>query len=249
MPVRSRRFSGEPPPSVSFLLDDQTRMAAARNYFAWQYRLAAHDLGQRVVEVGCGTGNFTRFLLERASIIAVDTEPECVRRVRLRYPGQPNLRVECCGPPDAAFLELRGFEADSCVCLNVIEHIARDVDALAAMRSILRPGGTIVLLAPAFEALYGPIDYLLGHYRRYTRRTLSRAAQSAGLEIASARYLNLPGFFGWWANSRLFHRKTQSAGQISFFDRFVVPVASRIEDIVPPPFGQSILVSLRKRID
>ena len=179
MPSQFRRFTGESPPSVSFLLDDQTRMAAARNYFKWQYRLAASDLGQRVVEVGCGTGNFTGFLLERASVIAVDTEPECVWRLRLRYPDQPNLHVECCGPPGAAFLELRRFEPDSCVCLNVIEHIGRDVDALAAMAAILQPGGTIILLAPAFEALYGPIDYQLGHYRRYTKRSLSMAARAA----------------------------------------------------------------------
>jgi SAM-dependent methyltransferase len=222
-------------------------MAAARNYFAWQYRLAARDLGQRVVEVGCGTGNFTGFLLGRGSVIAVDTEPECVRRVCLRYPDQPNLYVECCGPPDADFLKLRRFEPDSCVCLNVIEHIGRDVDALVAMSSILPPAAPIILLAPAFEALYGPIDYQLGHYRRYTKRSLALAARSAGLEVVSARYLNLPGFFGWWANSRVFHRQSQSAAQISFFDRFVVPVTSLIEDIVPAAFGQSVLATLHKR--
>ena len=104
----------------------------------------------------------------------------------------------------------------------------------------------MILLAPAFEALYGPIDYHLGHYRRYTKRSLSLAARAAGLEVVSARYLNLPGFFGWWANSRVFGRKAQSAAQISLFDRFVVPVTSLIEDIVPPPFGQSVLATLRK---
>jgi SAM-dependent methyltransferase len=246
MPAQPRRFAGEIPPSVSFLVDDLTRMAAARNYFAWQYRLAAGELGQRVVEVGCGTGNFTGFLLQRAQVIAVDTEPECVRRVRLRYPDHPNLYLECCGPPDPAFLDLRRFEPDSCVCLNVIEHIGRDVEALAAMAAILPPQAPIVLLAPAFEALYGPIDYRLGHYRRYSKRTLALAARAAGLEVVKARYLNLPGFFGWWANSRIFHREAQSGAQIAFFDRFVVPVASGIEDIVPPPFGQSILATLQK---
>jgi SAM-dependent methyltransferase len=246
MPFQSRRFEGEPSPSVSFLLEDQARMAEARNYFAWQYRLAARDLGQRVVEVGCGTGNFTGFLLERASVIAVDTEPECVRRVRQRYPDQPNLHVECCGPPGLDFLELRRFEPDSCVCLNVIEHIGRDVDALATMAAILPHGAPMILLAPAFEALYGPIDYQLGHYRRYTKRSLSLAARSAGLEVVSARYLNLPAFFGWWANSHVFGRKAQSATQISLFDRFVLPVTSLIEDIVPPPFGLSVLATLRK---
>lgn len=243
----ARRFAGVSPPSVRFLLDDLTQMAAARRYIAWQYNLAAREVGRQVVEVGCGTGNFTGLLLQRAEVIAVDSEPECVRRVRARYPDEPNLRVECCGPPDEAFFELRRFEPDSCVSLNVIEHIANDVEALAAMASILPAGAPIVLLAPAFEALYGDIDYRLGHYRRYTRRTLSQVARGAGLHVESTRYLNLPGFFGWWANSRLFRRQSQSATQIAFFDRFVVPVASRIERIVTPPFGQSVLAVLRKK--
>ncbi len=222
-------------------------MAAARNYLAWQYRLCARALGQRVVEVGCGTGNFTGLLLQRAQVVAVDTEAECVDRVRERYPSHPNLRVELCGPHDASFLELRRFEPDSCVCLNVIEHIACDGEALAAMGAILPAGGAIILLAPAFEALYGAVDYQLGHYRRYTKASLLRLASAAGLDVASARYFNLPGFFGWWANARIFQRRAQSAAQIAFFDRFVVPVASRLEDLAAPPFGQSIFVVLRKR--
>jgi SAM-dependent methyltransferase len=247
MPESNRRFSGEPPPSVTYLLDDLALMAAARNYLAWQYRLAAPHLGRRVVEVGCGNGNFTGVLLDRGSVIAADTERECVERTRARYPGRSNLLVECCGPPEAAFLSLRNFEPDSCVCLNVIEHIADDVSALAAMAAILPPRAKIVALAPAFESLYGAIDFKLGHYRRYSRRTLTRAAQAAGLEVESARYMNLPGFFGWWLNARFFHREAQSSKQIAFFDRFIVPVISRVESIVAPPFGQSIFAVLRKK--
>jgi SAM-dependent methyltransferase len=243
---RLEKFVGKTPARVSYLLQDLGMMAAARNYFAWQYRLAARDLGQRVVEVGCGNGNFTGLLLDRTSVIAVDTEASCVERVQERYPDRSNLHVERCGPPEAAFLNLRRFEPDSCVCLNVIEHIADDIGALSAMGSILPPGGTIVLLAPAFEALYGPIDYQLGHYRRYTRGTLVAAGRAAGLDVVRARYMNLPGFFGWWANARVFGRKAQSSAQIAFFDRFIVPVASRMEQLAAPPFGQSILVTFRK---
>ncbi len=223
-------------------------MARARNYFAWQYRMAAEYLGERVVEVGCGAGNFTRLLLPRRAVLAVDTEPECVRSVRRRYPNEAGLQVECCGPPGPAFLELRRFEPDTCVCFNVIEHIRQDREALAAMAAILQPGGRILLLAPACEALYGPIDYALGHYRRYTRRGIVTMAEQAGLQMVRARFMNLPGFFAWWANARLWRREVQSTAQIALFDRLVVPLVSKVEAVVPPPFGQSIFAVLRKPV-
>lgn len=233
-------------PSVSFLLEDQARMAQARNYFAWQSRMAIKELGQRVVEVGCGIGNFTGMLLDREIVIAMDIEPQCLERLQTRYPGRRNLHVFCGDAGDEAFGELQRFHPDSFVCLNVLEHIAGDRKALAAMAAMLPPGGAIVLLVPAFEALYGPLDYNLGHYRRYTRKAIVEMAQSAGLAVKTAHHINVAGFFGWWANAKLFHRAAQSQKQIVFFDRFVVPIMSRIENWIPPPFGQSIYVVLRK---
>jgi SAM-dependent methyltransferase len=231
---------------VNYQMEDQERMAQARNYFAWQYRIAAKYLGERIIEAGCGAGNFTGHLLCRELVCAVDPEPECVRRVALRFPNARNLRVECCGLPDAAFFRLRDLKPDTCVCLNVIEHIRDDLGALRAMASILPPGGSIVLLAPAFEALYGPIDFALGHYRRYTRRAVARMASAAGLEIVELHYMNLPGFLGWWANARVLRLKAQSLGQITVFDRLAVPLISRIEAIAAPPVGQSVFAALRK---
>ena len=49
-------------------------MSRARNYFAWQNRLVRKELGHRVLEVGCGVGNFTGTILEREAVIAVDVE-------------------------------------------------------------------------------------------------------------------------------------------------------------------------------
>jgi hypothetical protein len=71
-------------------------------------------------------------------------------------------------------------------------------------------------------------------------------AGAAGLEVKTARYMNMAGFFGWWVNSHLFRRESQSLKQIEFFDRFVVPIVSRVEAAVPPPFGQSLFAALRK---
>jgi hypothetical protein len=47
-------------------------------------------------------------------------------------------------------------------------------------------------------------------------------------------------------NSHIFRRGAQSERQIEIFDRYVVPVMSRLEGMVPPPFGQSLFVVLEK---
>jgi SAM-dependent methyltransferase len=228
-----------------YTITDQERMAHATNYFAWQGRLVTPALGRRVVEVGCGIGNFTGLLLDRETVLAVDVDPACIDRLQQRYANRANLRAFVCEPSSAAFADLSRFQPDSCVCLNVLEHIQDDGRALAAMASVLVPGGVIVLLVPAFQALYGPIDRNLGHHRRYLRKTLAQLAHRTGLRIVKLHYVNAAGFFGWWMNARILRREAQSESLIRIFDRCIVPGLSRLEAIAPPPFGQSLFAVLR----
>jgi len=221
-------------------------MTGARNYFAWQSALVTRELGRRVVEVGCGVGNFTANLLDREAVIAVDAEPLCIERIERRYPGQANLHTIACDVAGGAFAGLARFRPDSCVCLNVLEHVENDYQALCAMASVVVPGGVIVLLVPAFPSLYGPIDRRLGHYRRYRLGSLAALAESAGLRVRKLHYLNAIGFFGWWTNSHIFRREAQSRHQIEVFDRYLVPVVSHLEAWLHPPFGQSLFAVLQK---
>ncbi|HML18213.1 MAG TPA: methyltransferase domain-containing protein [Bryobacteraceae bacterium] len=229
-----------------YTLLDQERMSKAKNYFAWQGRIVKPHLGRRVIEFGCGAGNFTSMLLDRDAVIAVDVEPECVERLQQRYPNQANLHVCSIDADGFELSKLARFRPDSCVCLNVLEHIADDRRALVQMASILPPGAPIVLIMPAFPALMGPIDRSLRHYRRYRRESMRNLARAAGLQVEKLRYMNFIGFFGWWMNASVFRLAMQSRTQIGIFDRFIVPVMSRIERVLPPPFGQSLFVVLRK---
>ena len=142
------------------------------------------------------------------------------------------------------FRDLSHFHADSCVIVNVLEHVQDDGAALEAVTSVLAPGGVIVLLVPAFEALYGPIDKNLGHQRRYSRGAMQRLAERSGLRVRRLHYMNCIGFFGWFANARIFKREAQSERQIEIFDRYIVPPMSALERLVRPPFGQSVLAVL-----
>lgn len=229
---------------AEYTVEDQERMTRAGNYFAWQARLVHRELGRRVLEVGCGLGNFTGTLLDREAVIAVDIEPACVERLRERYPGQPNLHTFVCDVASPEFRELARLRPDSCVCLNVLEHTRDDLASLEAMASVLTPLGRIVLIVPAFQSLYGPIDRNLGHFRRYSRATLDHLALRAGLRLRKVHYSNCLGFFGWWMNAHVLKREAQSAQQIEVFDRYVVPVISAVEDRLPPPFGQSLVAVL-----
>jgi SAM-dependent methyltransferase len=233
-------------PSTQFTLEDQRQMTRARNYFAWQSRLVVRELGQRIVEVGCGIGNFTTLLLDRELVVAVDCEEACVENLLERYPAQRNLQAFACDAGSTRFRDLSRFRPDSVVCVNVLEHIEDDRGALRSMAEILSPGGVLVLLVPAFRSLYGPIDHNLGHYRRYRRAEIVALAADAGLTIDKLHYVNAIGFFGWWVNAKVLKRESQSDGQIAVFDRFLVPFFSALESAVKPPFGQSLLAVLRR---
>jgi SAM-dependent methyltransferase len=233
--------------AAAYTIDDQRRMALARNYFAWQGRLVLPEIGQRVLEVGCGVGNFTATLLDREAVFALDKEPACVEALRQRYAAHHNVQAFTCDVADKKTFRAFGrFAPDSCVCLNVLEHIEDDGGLLQSMSDVLAPGGVIVLLVPAFPSLYGPIDRHLGHFRRYTMRSLGETSANIGLSLKKAHYLNAVGFFGWWLNARIFRREVQAESQIEFFDRYIVPLASRVEGGVSPPFGQSIFAVLQK---
>lgn len=233
---------------TAYTLADQERMTRAENYFAWQRRLVARELGRRVIEIGCGIGNFTRLLDDREAVLAIDVEPGCIARLQQRLPDRPNLRALACDVMAPEFSDLQSFGADSCVCLNVLEHIERDRDALRRMAGVLTPGGVVILLVPACPSLYGRIDEVLGHHRRYTRASMARLASEAGLTVKTSHYVNAVGFLGWWTNSHILRRDAQSSTQIHFFDRYVVPVISRLESVIHPPFGQSLFVVLKKAL-
>ena len=232
---------------VEYLLHAQEQLVGARRYLAWQGELVLPELGQRVVEIGCGIGNFTGLLLDRHTVIGVDPEPAYLDNLRHRYGQHANLHTFALEAGSDDLRALARFHPDSCVALNVLEHVGDDRQALVNMASILPPAAVIVLIVPAFPALYGPVDRNLGHYRRYTRASLARVAEAAGLQVRKARYFNSVGFFGWWFHAHVTRLEVHPPTHIQAFDRWIVPWLSRLERHVTPPFGQSLLAVLEKR--
>jgi SAM-dependent methyltransferase len=174
-------------------------------------------------------------------LLLTETDSYYRDTLRQRFDGDSSVLVEELTLPDpSAGDRFRQYQLDTVVALNVIEHIADDVEALGSIRAMLQPAGRVVILVPAISALFGSLDRELGHHRRYTRKSLSRRLEDAGFHVERAFYFNLVGLLGWWINARLRKAPRIPVEQLRFFESLVP--ALRIEDRVPLPFGQSVIV-------
>lgn len=216
-------------------------LAAARYYNASLYRRVSGALGRRVLEIGCGTGTITAFLLERELVVAIDVVDEFVQAVRDRFGDRANmvtLRHDLAqGPGDLA-----RYHLDSAVSVNVFEHIEDDRAAFRAVYELLEPGGTLTVLVPAHPFLMSRLDRAIGHHRRYTRSELRAKLAGAGFRVEKVRRGNFLGALGWLILVKLLGRP-QLEG-VGLFDS-MVPILDRF-GWIEPPIGLSLVGTGRK---
>jgi len=225
-----------------FFAEDLRQMAKAVNYRRWQFDQVASFVKGKLLEVGGGIGNFTPDLAGVAeSVISIEPNQFCFGQLTERIKEFRN--VTALNFTSEALLDNLppGYQADSLVCMNVLEHIQDDRASVQTFARLLRTGGTMAILVPAVPAAFGEIDQRLGHYRRYSRKGLATLVAECGFNVTKVRYFNFVGLWGWWWNARFSKRANQSDAQIRFFDTYLVPVLSRLEKVLPVPIGQSLL--------
>jgi glycosyltransferase involved in cell wall biosynthesis len=219
------------------------RMQKVSRYNAWMWNQIAPFVGQRILEVGSGVGNMTRFFARRERVVATDLNEKYLLILHHLFDRHPNVRIERLDlNEDARWLESERL--DTVVCLNVLEHIEHDEQALASLFRILSFGGRLVLLVPALPALYGSLDRALDHHRRYARDELLTKLRSAGFEVERSWFFNLLGVAGWYLNSRVLRRTTFPPVQLTLYDA-LVPLF-RVESRFRLPLGMSLIAIARK---
>jgi glycosyltransferase involved in cell wall biosynthesis len=203
-------------------------MRRARGLNRWILEQFQTYIGQRVLEAGCGIGNFTELLLERDRLICVDNDPLYVEMANWRLGHLENVRtLRRDLSVVAAYIELKPERIDTIVCLNVLEHIAPDEQVLRAYFDVLEPGGHAIILVPAHMWLYGPCDEALGHVRRYTQTELHSKMQAAGFDVVMMEEFNRMGVPGWYFN-KLLGRRDLNPRQMRAFE-WLLPVAKVME--------------------
>ena len=203
-------------------------MRRARGLNRWILQQFRQYIGSRVLEAGCGIGNFTELLLDRERLVCVDNDPLYVEMADWRLGHLENIVTLKRDLADiATYEELKPEWLDTIVCLNVLEHIAPDEQVLRAYYDLLEPGGHAIILVPAHMWLYGPCDEALGHLRRYTQTELHTKMQAAGFEVVMLEEFNRMGVPGWYLNKMLGRRDLQPR-QMRLFE-WLLPVAKGME--------------------
>jgi SAM-dependent methyltransferase len=219
-------------------------MSHAPRYNRWVAQLIQPHLGNRVLEVGAGIANMTPFLLPREYVVATDPDPAYLAVLEKKMRKERSVTVRSLKLPDLSE-SWKDEHLDTAVLLNILEHVEEDQESLTNLGGILTPGGRIVIFVPAVPALHGSLDLALSHVRRYSASQLTGMLEKAGLRVQAMRYCNFVGMFGWWFYSRIAKRQVLPSLQVRMFD-LMVPMLSRIELLIPPPIGQSLLAVGRK---
>jgi SAM-dependent methyltransferase len=220
-------------------------MGEATNYYRWLMGSFEDLVGERSVEAGAGVGTVSEMLLNGArptQLTLVEPAANNLPLLRKRFLGDPRVRVH-----HGYMEDLVGtLTADSVIAVNVLEHVEADENFLRAAYDLLSPGGVLLLLVPAVPAIFGSLDRAFEHFRRYTKSGLRRSLLGAGFEVETLRYMNLLGVLAWFVSGRVFHRTTLGRRQVRFYDRWVIPAVRRLEALITPPIGQSLLAVARK---
>ena len=242
--LRYGLFPGIPPREIGF--ETLKRLAKIEPYNRWLWERISAFVGKRVLEVGSGTGNMTRYMVGKERVIASDLEPFYLETLRRTFERYRQIGVESLPLPLAADVlgRLRGEKLDTVVCLNVLEHIEKDDDALRSMYEVLVPGGRLVLLVPAHQILFGTLDRKLHHFRRYTKEPLVEQVKKAGFEVETSMYLNRIGTLGWFVSGRILRSDVIPTSQLRVF-KMLLPFLRADED-GKAGFGLSVVVIGRK---
>ena len=204
------------------------RRGRLKRYNRWIWERMQPFVGQRVLEVGAGSGAMTRFLYGRELIVATDKETPYLDRLRNAFRRRPGIIIERLDLESDDALDLSRYSFDTITLINVLEHTTDDDAALRRANQLVVPGGRIIVFVPASKELYGSLDQGIGHQRRYDKDELLDKLTRAGFEIEHSSYQNRIAKLAWHINSTLLGRRALPAGQSRLFD-YLVPLLRALE--------------------
>jgi SAM-dependent methyltransferase len=176
-------------------IEEYARIAAAEDDHWWyrNTRALAADLLQpwlavrpprrrQILDAGCGPGGNGAWLAEHGALVGVDVSSDALAFVRARRPSTLPVRGSL------AALPFPDDRFDVVLAVTVLYTMPDDVRALGELARVLAPGGAVLLVEPAFEALRREHDVTVHGQRRYRRANLSARVRDAGLTVQRATY-------------------------------------------------------------
>ncbi len=221
-------------------------IAAAPRFNEWMYKVTSRNLKGRILEIGSGIGNISeQFLRDGRSLMLSDIRENYCAQLEQAFGHEPTClgvrQIDLVHPQfSTEYTDLLG-SFDGIFALNVVEHIENDGLAIRNARLLLRDGGRLVILVPAYQALYNGFDRALEHYRRYTEGGLRKVFSTEKLTIMHSQYFNLAAIAGWWFSGNVLKKETIPTGQMRLYNA-LVPIFKLADMFVFNRVGISVIV-------
>jgi SAM-dependent methyltransferase len=232
--------------NFTYIGDELDLFSAAKNWKSYVRRQLQPYLGREVLEVGAGFGGTTKFLCHGDFDRWISLEPDADLAERLAANIRNGSLPAGC---EVQVGTLEGREDynqfDTLLYIDVLEHIEDDKGELARAILHLRPGGRLVVLSPAHQWLFSEFDRAIGHFRRYTRRSL-KLISPPGSKMERLIYLDAVGLLASLANRVLLKSSMPTPRQIAFWDGVMVPLSRLFDTISLHRVGKSVLAVWQK---
>lgn len=226
------------------------RLSLLPNYYKWIYTEAEKYIGESVIDSGCGIGNLIPYLKNKVKVIGFDNDEEIVDFLKKKFSNLTNVSFYRVDLSTDNVFDLNLDKVDSIISLDVVEHIANDLDVVKKYYKLLKKGGTLIIKVPAFQSLFCKIDKDGGHFRRYNKKDWRGIASETGFKIVKLKYINMLGFVLYWWTGKVKKPKgsfSQSVDDIKMkLMNSILPFYSFCEKFVYKPFGLSVLAILKK---
>lgn len=239
--------------SVYYEGQDLEALANIPRYQNWIMSGFRRHLKGRVIEVGAGTGNISaRYVSDVEEAVLLEPAQNLFDKLKRRFRGKPHVHPVLALLEDLSeerFAEKYGANPgsfDVALMVNVLEHIEDDALTLSYLFDLLRPGGALLLFVPALPWLYGTLDVLVHHVRRYSLDEMAKLVSERGFTIQKLCYFDWLGVIPWFITGRILRQRRFSERGAKVYDRLGVPIASFVEGLIEPPFGKNLMCIAHK---
>lgn len=216
----------------------------APNFNAWMFSQYKDWIRWgNIWEIGSGTGNMSEFLTSAKFLCLSEYDDEFRTELSSRFVGRPKVSVEKVDLNRLDVKHFASYEFDTIISTNVLEHIEDDIAALRAIGQTMKPETVLITLVPAHKFLFGPLDKIVGHYRRYSKKLLREHLEAAGQEVLEMKYFNRVSAIAWFLKFKVFRRQNISENDMGVVEK-ILPLL-KLEEYLPLPFGQSVIALSR----
>jgi hypothetical protein len=201
-----------------------------------------------ILEVGAGIGETTSYLLNDRVKSCVCLEPDITLFRVLQKKHQNGELPDSCLVKHGSLVDISTSSLfDVIIYIDVLEHIEKDKAELGRATLHLKQGGYLIILSPAYQFLYSSFDKAIGHYRRYTKKTLRKASDTPNLFECRMLYLDSSSVFLLLLNKFIFKKKYPTKNDIRIWQTLFVPISRLLDKLLFYRFGKSIIGIWQKK--